>query len=483
MVSTLILNKIFMNRSLRNVFIIITAIFIIGPYLSGCTAPCEYPDQRGVKIRILNAMPDMPAITVFIDGKKFVENYSYDPPPGFGYLSIYTDGTPLSAGDSELFVATSDAAGKDTLVSERIPINFNRQTVIVMGRGHFKFPQKKTSRIIRLDDQIDQPSPTQTLIRFVNAVPDLDSLDIYTDSVGLPLGTPVATIHYAEVLPHMILNSVKGLTITEAGHPNNVILTIPYPFAFPGFFITAVVRGESKPIGTDHTAAPLVLSDASIGNYIFNFNTFAVRLVNTSRSLTLSLLIRSTYVTLNNENTNPPRNNYPNQSKVLNINAGVISEYIPLNISGDSIAGYWLSTTKDDSSGTVASSVDNSKSNIRYSKIAVEETPLNQSGTKISYMSLPDTMTNPAGNFARVRVIHLSPDHANIDITIGGKTVTMHKRDVMFFDVPLSDTNITLKDGGTTKNYTIPISPITPVSVYLLPDKTGSQLPIATSDD
>ncbi len=479
-----LLIKFFMFRIFRVVFFAALIIIITSPFLSGCSAPCTYPDQRGVKIRVLNAMTDMPVITVFINGKLFVQNFTYDPPADFGYLETYKDGSALSAGDSLLFVVTSDATGKDTLVSHRVSINFNRQTVIVMGRGNWKPPQPKTARIIRLDDEIDQPDPTHTLIRFVDACPDLDSIDIYFkgDTIGKPLGNPNATIRYSEIQSHIILNSVTGLTITEAGNPKNVIFSIGYPFAFPGFYITAVVRGASKPIGTEFTAAPLVLSDASIGNFIFNFKSFAVRLVNASRNQQLNLLIRSTYITLNNENTNPPRNNYPNQTKVLNINAATISDYLPLLMSNDSIAGYWLSKTTD-SSGTVASSIDNAQANFRYSKIAVQEN-LVGSPDNFSYLSLADTMTNPSGNSGRVRVINLSPDHNSITVTLGGTTIVLTKKQVAFFDVPISNPKITVKDGSTTQNYTIPVSAITPISVYLLPEQSANPaLPIATSND
>jgi hypothetical protein len=479
-----------MYRILRAVLFALFVIILASPLLSGCTAPCNYPDQRGaggVSIRILNAMPDMVMITVFINGKQVVQDYTYDPPPGFGYrTTYYKDGTPLSAGDSELFVVTSDAAGKDTLITQRLSINFDRQTVIVMGRGHPKFPQKKTALIVRLDDQIDQTDPTQTLIRFVNAVPDLDSLDVYFkgDTVGKSLGKPDLTIHYGEVTRHIILNSVTGLTITEAGHPNNVIFTVGYPFGVPGFFITVVIRGESKPLGTDFTAAPIVLSDAAIGNYILNFKTFAVRLVNASRTSNLSLWIRST--TVFPEATNKPRGsnlgvaNYPSQEKVLGINPGITTDYIPLNITLNSITNFWFA--KDSSIMDTIMFTDTAQSDLRYSKIAIEENIIGSSGKKLSHLTLPDTMTNPSNNLGRVRVLHLSPDHQFIDVTLNGKKVTMNFKEVQFFDAP-ANSQITLKAGVTSMTYTIPVSPTRPISVYILPDQSAATLPITTSND
>jgi hypothetical protein len=482
-----------MRQILRYAFFVILSVFLANSFFSGCTAPCSYPDQRGAggaSIRILNAMPDMPKITVFINGKAIVKDYSYDPPPGFGYITTYTDGTPLLTGDSELFVVTSDAAGKDTLIKQRVSINYNRQTIIPMGRGHRKAPQPRTALIVRLDDQIDQPDPTQTLIRFVDAVPDLDSLDIYFkgDTAGIPLGKPNETIHYGEVQPHFVLNSVVGLTITEAGNPNNVIFTFDHPFiTSQGFFITVVVRGESKPLGTDFTAAPLVLSDAAIGNYILNFKTFAVRMVNATRASNLSLWIRSTTVSpekdLNPRGSHLGVANYPNQEKVMNINPSETTEYIPLNIGLNGITTFWFA--RDSSINDTIMFIDTAQSDLLYSKIAIEENKVGESGKKLSHLTLPDTMTNPPGNFGRVRVINLSPDHASITVTLGGGTpVVMNRKDVRFFDVPIGNPTIKMQDGATTNTVTIPVSLILPISVYLLPEQSGSPiLPIATSND
>ena len=473
-----------MIRPFRLAFVVLFVTIVSFSQFTGCATPCSYPEQLPVKIRMLNAMPDMPKITIFINGKLFLKDYTYEPPANFGYTSTFADGSPLVAGDSELFVITSDASGKDTLVSAHVLIDFHRQTVIAMGRGHIKPPQPKTALIIRLDDEADPANREQTLIRFVNAVPDLDSLDLYYkgDTVGKPLGKPDATIRYGAIYRHIILNSVSGLTVTEAGHPNNVVFTIGYPFAFPGFFITTIVRGESKPIGKDYTAAPLVLSDAIVGNYLFPFRTFAVRLVNATRIPKLSLLIRSTYVVP--QNIGPPRANYPNQQNtVLNIGSGVISEYLAMNPALDSISTYWISKSEN-AIDTLVSSTDGAKANCLFSKIAIEENVFGQTNKLPSYLSLLDTMTNPVGNFGRLRVINLSPDHASIQITAGGQSYTLVRKQILFLDLPSGQQTVTLKEGSTTMSKTITVKPARPTSLYLMPETSvTTTFPISSSDD
>jgi hypothetical protein len=429
-------------------------------------------------------MPDMPMITVFINGKVFVQDYTFDPPPNFGYLTTYKDGSPLSGADSELFVVTSDAAGKDTLIKQKVSINFDRQTVIMMGRGHRKSPQPKTALIVRLDDEADQPNPSETLIRLVDAVPDLDSLDVYFkgETSGVPLGKPDLTIHYAEIQHHIVVNHVTGLTITEAGNPNNVIFTTNYSFGVPGFFITAIVRGESKPLGTDFTAAPIVLNDQQSGTFIFNFKTFGIRLINASRSLRLSLLIKGTQDSF-------LRGDYPNQRNTLdNVSPDTVSGYLPLTPTTNANSQFWFSNKvlpfpNTDTILRFRAPFTFIQDHV-YSVIAVEKIKFPDTGRALDDMVIIDSMTNPAGNFGRVRVINLSPDHpTGISVTMNGQTVTMNQKDVQFFDVPIGNQIITFKDGSNTNTQNFTVSPTTPISVYIMPETTAlAKFPIATSN-
>ncbi|MFI5263533.1 MAG: hypothetical protein ACHQM6_03355, partial [Candidatus Kapaibacterium sp.] len=421
---------------------------------------------------------------IFLNGKVLIRNYSYDPPSTDLYLTSYEDGTPIGAGDSELFIVTSDSQGKDTVAKGKLTLNFNRQTVIAMGRGHIKPPMKPTALIIRLDDQTDQQNISQSLVRFVNAIPDLDSLDIYFrgDTNGIPLGTPDLTIHYGQIMRHLVLNNVIGLTITEAGHPKNVVFSIGYKFAFPGFYITAVIRGESKPVGTDFTAAPIVLSDVVPGVYLYSFKTFGIRLVNGSRFLRLSLLIKGTQDSL-------LRGDYPNQRNTLDdISPDTVTGYLPLTPSTNANSQFWFSNKvlpfpNHDTILRFQAPFSFTQDN-RFSVIAVEKTKFGDTGRALDDMVVIDTMTNPAGNFGRVRVINLSPDHDSISITIGGKTVTTKKKDVLFFDLPIGNQTMTLKDGSAVNTQSFTVLPATPISVYIMPETTAAaKFPIATSPD
>jgi hypothetical protein len=477
-----------MKRIIRALPSFAMILLIASPFLSGCKAPCDYPNARGVVMRIINAMPDMPVITVWVNGKAVVKDYPYDPTDECLYRSNYLDGTPLPSGDSVLFEVSSDAVGNNKLISGKFKVNFQRQTFIAMGRGVVKSSQISKAKIVQLMDP--ERDLAKSLVRFVNAIPDLDSLDIFfkADTAGISLGKPDLTLHYGQATPHLALNSINGLTVTEAGHPDNVIFSLPYTLGgVNGFFATVIVRGETKPIGNDFTAAPILYSDEEpCGHYLLSFKTFAVRIINASRESTLSLWIRS--ATVAPEDTLNPRGSekfvadYPNQEKVKRIPAGRVTDYIPLNILLNFSTTFYFA--KDNLFTDTIQWIDQATANTRYSKIAVEENPFGTSGKKLSHMNLPDTMTNPSGNFGRVRVINLSPDHASVSVTLGGRTISMVQKQVEFFDVPLSNSNIVLTDGSTTKTYSIPASGIEPISVYILPEQSATPaLPILTSQD
>ncbi len=475
-----------MLQIFRVVFVGVLCLVGTSIILSGCTAPCTYPDQRGVKIRIVNAMPDMPVITVFINGKVCVQDFPYNLPLTFGYITQYHDGTPLVASDSTLVVVTSDASGKDTVARGRISINFNRQTLVVMGRGHIKSPQPETSLLARLDDEAEQKDPNKTLIRFLHAIPDLPALDIYYS--GDATGKPDTTIQYGVVNRHFVRDKVQGITVTESGNPKNVIFSFPHSFIFPnGFFITIIIRGEVKPIGMDFTVSPLILSDEAIGNSILELKTFEVRLVNATRD-TQSLWIRSTTVApenvLNPRGSNLGVANYPNQERMLNLPPKMTSEVIPLNMGLNYSTTFWFAKNNN-ISDTSLSFIDMAQNDGRYSKIAVEENLFNSGTTKPpSHLSLADTMSYPVGDFGRVRVINLSPDHQSVTITIGGKNATLNFKEVQFFDVPMGSQMIQIKDGSATGSQAFTVLRARPMSIYILPETSATPtFPIATSQD
>lgn len=472
-----------MRQMLRYAFFAILLVLLTNSIFSGCTAPCTYPDQRGVKIRVFNAMPDEENITVFINGKLFVKNFSYDPSNTFGYLSTYADGTPLTAGSAIPVVISSDTAGKNIIMNALVDINFHLQSLIVMGKAHkILSSDVDTRKVLRLEDDNQIINPSITFMRFVHAVPDLPALDVYWNQ---PDGSPNATILYGMENPYMDLSNADSLKITEAGRPNNVIFSIPTkPTPIPGLVVTAIVRGESRPYGTERTVSTFVLSDGTsgIGNFILHFETFGLRLVNASRSITsLNLLIQGMKET-------SPRGNYPNQTIVENIGIDSVSKYLALFPSNDSNARYWFSADMAypniDTLLGFNSPIPFSKDS-RHTIIAVENKKLNETGRSLDTLILldsRDSMTVQSGK-GRVRVIHLSPDHTKIGFTLGGRTVNMMKKQVEFFDVPAGMQNITLSDGPATKTISFNVPLGRPISLYLLPDTQTTTFPILTSQD
>ena len=312
-------------------------------------------------------------------------------------------------------------------------------------------------------------------MRFVHAIPDLPALDMYWNQ---PDGHPNATILYGAENPYLDLTNADSLKITEAGRPDHVVFSIQQkPTPIKGLVVTSIVRGESKPYGTHRTVSVFVLSDNSnIGNFILSFQTFGIRLVNATRSLQMSILIKAPTEV-------KPRGNYPSQTIVEYLEPDSVSTYLGLTPNIDSIARFWFVTQLDPFVDSLISfnAPFILRQDQRYTFIAVENIPVGGKGRSVDTLILRDSMSTLPG-MAKVRLIHLSPDHTQIKIT-GSFSTTVKKKDVQFFDVAPGTVTLTLSDGSSTKTISFMAFPRGPMSLYLLPATNNDPFPFQISYD
>jgi hypothetical protein len=428
-------------------------------------------------------MTDVPKVTVFIGNKLFRKDYTYDPPVDFGYYTTFADGSPLGIGDSLLFVITKDAAGKDTVMKQRVSLDLHYQTIVVAGHRERKdLSTPDTRLILRLIDN-DIASNNATLVRFVHVIPDLPAIDVYiNDSTGKP---PIffASLKYGEHTGHDTLPNNFGITVTEAGKPENKIFSIPYAFNFPSFFATGLIRGSSKPVDSEPVAGPFVLSDKEIGNFILDFSTAATRFVNGMRTTEpLSLLVTNPPETNDPPGTRIPRHSVPGQEPVLNIGVDSVSHYFPVGVAALGKTIWFFSRNTD--ADTIHSFPDTLVKNIRHTMVAVEGTKLGQSGLSISHLIITDTMSNTAGDSARVMIADISPDHTTITVTVNGRSVTLKQKDISYFTLPWGTHTVAFDDGTSQGNYTLTVKTGSrPISLFILPDKIAKKYPITVSDE
>jgi hypothetical protein len=463
-----------MNRKYKAAFFVAIVLAASTFFFFGCTNSCDYPNQRLVKVRIFNAMPDAENITVYIGGKLFVKDFPYDPPVNFGYYSTYEDGSPLQAGGALPVEVYSDAAKQNLIMKTTVNIDFHLQTLIVMGKANKILPtDPDTRKVLRLADDTRPQDANTTFMRFVHAIPDLPALDVFWKAK--PDGSPNATILYGAENQYMDITSADSLKITEAGHPDHIIFFAPYTFNSKGFVLTTVVRGESMPCGLDRTVSVFLLSDAIIGNFVLRFETFGVRLANATRGVqSLSLLIKGPHDSV-------ARGNYPDQIIVEKIGIDSISGYLGLTPSLDSIAKYYFFDESANISLDSFFAQTAFRRDSRHTIIAVENKKLGETGTSVDTMILVDSMMCQSG-MGRVRIIELNPDHPQVTIS-GDISTTMVKKQVKFFDMPTGMRTLTLTDGTTTKNISFTVPPGRPISLYLLPATVSDPFPIKTSED
>lgn len=457
-----------MQRISTSFYLFILAIIL---FASGCSDPCTYPDLRSGKIRLINAMVDVPKITVFINGKVFKSNYDYEPLPSFGYYTTMEDGSPIFVGDSLPVVITSDAAGRDTIMKKYVSLDLHLQTLIVAGRFNCVQPTDADTRIIiRTDDEEGEPDINRTLLSFVHAIPDLPAIDVYLSQKAE--GTPFATLQYGEFTIHELLPQNDGITVTEAGNPSKIIFSLPYGFNQPGFFIKTVIRGATKPVDGEPLAAPFVMNDLGANGYTLDFETTGIRFVNGVRNQQLSLLV-----------TNPgeriPRNNVPGQAPVLDIGPDSVGKYFGIGTASFRDT-YWFFSRTTNGNDTIYSFPHIIKKNERWTMVAVA----GKNPTDVSHITLIDSMSCFHNGSSEVRVVNISSDHNSISFSLGGKSVSLQQKQLDYFMASSGTHQLTFTDGTTSGNYTLDIPPTgRPITIFILPDKAGKQYPVAVSYD
>lgn len=470
---------------LKGLFVFVL-FFSASDFLSSCTPVCDYPSTRFAKIRPVNAMPDQDKITIWLNGKAFEKDYPYSMPDNFGYFSQYTDGTPLPTGTIRVTV-TADAAGKDTLIADTSMIfDLHKQSLIVIGRAHAFASEPNTKKILLLNDELVQPDPTGTLVRFEHAIPDLPALDIYF--VPLPLADtarPNATVQYGKINDYILIRSLRAFTVTEAGNRNNVIVSLSVPAIFDRFVFTTLIRGRSKPLGLEHVASTVILSDIAPG-YLNNLQTFGVRLMNATRGRDkISLLIQAAQF------GDTMRSNYPRQKEtVLDVPKDTLLDYLALrpeinaNTGSTNATTYFFSTDYP-TIAELADTLDHFRQTAapdeRYTFVAID-TILNSAHAigKLDHLILRDTISPPTDpTFNRVRIIHVNPDHpTSLLVKVGNITRSMGFKGVIYIDVPVGSQTLELNDGTANKTIPITVSSGRPISIYLLPDTDAGIYPV-----
>jgi hypothetical protein len=452
-------------------FCLFLLLIVVGLF-SSCTEPCTYPDLRSGKIRLINAMVDVPKITVFINGKVFKSNYDYEPLPTFGYYTTMEDGSPIIVGDSLPIVVTSDAAGRDTVMKKFVSLDLHLQTLIVAGRNECVDVSTRDSllKIILTDDEEGVQDPNSTQLSFVHAIPDLSAIDVYLSQKAE--GTPFATLDYGEFTNHDILPQNDGITVTEAGNPSKVIFSLPYGFNQKGFFIKTVIRGATKPVDSEPLAAPFVMNNLGANGYTVDFETTGIRFANGMRNQQLSLLVT-------NPNERVPRNNVPGQAPVLDIGPDSIGKYFGIGTASFRNT-YWFFSRTTNGNDTIYSFPHIINKNERWTMVAVA----GKNPTDVSHIALLDTMSCFHNGMSGVRVVNISPDHNSISFSLGGKSVSLQQKGVDYFMVSSGSHSITFTDGTTSGNYTLEV-PATgrPITIFILPDKTGKPYPVSVSYD
>lgn len=418
-------------------------------------------------------MTDNPQIHVYLNGQPVQLNLKYDPPVFYqpesetGYLSRDINGLPLQVGTHQSLVVLTVTG--DTIFNELVSLTDRRQTLIFMGRFRdLSTATTPTKRVLYLNDEEANPVEGRTVARYVHAMPDLDSLDVYFSSKIA--SAPDLRIGYGNATPYTELPAnVSGLVVTAAGDTNEVIMRIDQAFGLTGLFSTVVIRGGNAPHGNEPTPTTVVLNDRPIGLPIFSITSIFVQFVNGSRDSTLSLLPKGVIderarVVMNGiEKVRclPPRVSSPFWS-ITPVYHG----------RADWSFGYDCPDMRTpDSVYKFFAQLESLK---RYNIVAMQANKLFQPDV-FTHLLLLDTTSSPSDSrFGRVRFVNLSPD---ADVQVEG--TTLDQGEVLFRDYGVGMR--TLQVNGTPVSFEV--DPDRPATVWFHAATQNVALPYSVTHD
>jgi hypothetical protein len=428
---------------------LVLPVLLFAAFISGCSDPCSIPLERSPRLRILNAMADQHQVNLFLNGKLVQEGLVYDPavtyrppvdPTYVGYITQFADSTLLPIGSGQNLVITS--MNGDTLLKKTISLSDGRQSMILIGRARQRLGRPLAPPdILMLDDESATPIDGQTVARYVHAMPDLDSLDVYFSRTIS--GTPLR-IKYGQVTDYRLVQNADGLTVTEAGDTSNVIIRIEQPFELKGLLGTVVIRGSTDAQGDEPIAAPVVLADGGLGAAIFDITSIYVRFVNGGRDIPLSLQPKGTI-------DKGPRNDIAGQEKVFCIEPGASSEYWSITPFFHGTAKWHFGNMCPRIDSNFAYSFDQTLEKLkRYTIAAMLTSKLGQPDVW-SHMTILDTLNSPVGTtHGRIRFVNLSPD-ATVTILTPSGNRSLQQGETLYMDYPVGQP---ITAGGKTLSVT-----------------------------
>jgi hypothetical protein len=156
--------------------------------------------QENAQVRVVHAVPDGPAVDVFVDGDQVLENVSFF--TASDYLSV-------PAGEHLVQVTAAGAAPSSAVISETLTLAAG-QSYTVMAAG---MPDSIAATV--LEDERAVPTAGDTKIRFIHAVPDAPAVDIRQVGDEIPLIANLAFREASDYLP--LLPGSYDLNVVATG--------------------------------------------------------------------------------------------------------------------------------------------------------------------------------------------------------------------------------------------------------------------------
>ena len=396
--------------------IIVVATIILAAAATGtwqckdnCVGQPGSPQQIAY-VRFIHASPDAPPVDMLVNATPIVSGLAFNsyPPSTTGYRNV------MVIGNDTLSVRYSGTTSAILLSTLHLTVG-HYYTVVLIGK-------EANLQLMILNDTLNLPPADSARIRFIQAVPDMPTVNVTLagKSVvqGLGFGHATQYLEFHSLFPP----DTGSLYVLAGAAPNNTIFYLPSgKFAIIGnSVITILLLGEANPNGKEPIASATIFNDAgkSVNGYgdilLPPFIYGAIRVLNVLHPIdSVSLMIFQGQAV--NGVLPAWRDDFPDQGFLFGIANSQTSEYLPLDTAsfatdskGNKYIGiqafekpfYFLPYALSDSSTIEPFFINN-----RYTVALVGD------GTPpYPIVILQDTLPDPPQGKATIRFFNASPE-------------------------------------------------------------------------
>ncbi|WP_170109484.1 DUF4397 domain-containing protein [Melghirimyces profundicolus] len=197
----------------------------------------QQPPRMGQqsRFRVLHAIPDAPAVDVYVDGRRVASNLSF---------GRYTDYLPTTPGRHR--VELTRAGTRNPILTQTIAVPM-RDYLTIAAIDSARGPRVEPELAIYEDDP--RTPPQKSRVRFIHLSPDAPAVDVFAARGRAAYQPLFRNVSYRTSTDYRTLNPGQYNLAVRAAGTNNTLLTVPNINlqANRAYTIAAIGKAEGQP--------------------------------------------------------------------------------------------------------------------------------------------------------------------------------------------------------------------------------------------